>query len=309
MPRQLRLLDNESGLVEITSRVQHGRFLLRPSAEVNDLILGIIGRAQSKYDVLIHAFVFMSNHFHLAMTVQSVLQMARFVGFVKGNIAKELGRLYGWREHFWSRRYHSASIGDSETAQFERFMYILANSCKEGLVASPLDWPGVSSARALFRGDRTLRGTWHDRTAEYRARNRGEHRLFPSDETVHLSPFPFLKERSFLEQREFVVAAVRQLEDQTAELHRQRGTAPIGAGIVRKQKPHDKPKEFKPSPAPISHAATREEFLTMQYARAAKVEAYRAAAERLKRGEAGVRFPPGCFPPPLPYVENRAPPS
>ena len=130
------MLDNESGLVEITSRVQHGRFLLRPSPYSNDLILGVLGRAQARYDVLLHAFVFMSNHFHLIMTVASVERMSRFVGYVKGNIARELGRLHGWREHFWGRRYHSACIGDSDEAQLARLMYILSNGCKEGLVAS-----------------------------------------------------------------------------------------------------------------------------------------------------------------------------
>ena len=45
MAKRLRMLDNESGLVEITTRTQHGRFLCRPSAESNDLVLGVLGRA------------------------------------------------------------------------------------------------------------------------------------------------------------------------------------------------------------------------------------------------------------------------
>ena len=305
------MLDNESGLVEISSRVQHGRYLLLPSAEVDDLILGVLGRAQAKYDVLIHAFIFMSNHFHLLMQVACALQMSRFTGFFKSNIAKELGRLFDWKEHFWGRRYHSASVGgsgDSEEVQIERLMYILANGCKEGLVASPLDWPGVSSAKALYRGERTMQGTWYDRTAQYRALKRGENKLYPSTETVHLSPPPFLEGRSPEEQRKFWVDAVRKIEEQTAETHRQNGTEPIGARAIRRQKPHDKPKEFKSSPAPMFQAATPEEYWMMLHARKAKVAAYRDAAERLKRGETDVRFPPGCFPPPLPYVESRAPP-
>ena len=85
-------------------------------------------------------------------------------------------------------------------------------------------------------------------------------------------------------------------------------TEPLGARAVQRQKPHGKPKAFKPSPAPIFHAATPEEYWTMLYVRKAKVEAYRDAAERLKKGETDVRFPLGCFPPPLPYVESRGPP-
>ena len=302
------MLENQSGLVEITSRVQHGRFLMTPSAEVNDLLLGVLGRAQAKCDVLIHAFIFMNNHFHLLMQAVCALQMSRFVGFFKGNLAKELGHLHDWKENFWGRRYHSASVGDSEAAQIERLMYILANGCKEGLVASPLDWPGVSSAKALYRGERTMQGTWYDRTAQYRALKRGENKIYPSTETVHLSPLPFLEKRSSEEQRQFWVNAVRQIERQTSELHRKNGTEPLGARAVQRQKPHGKPKAFKPSPAPMFHAATPEEYWTMLYARKAKVAAYRDAAERLKRGETDIRFPLGCFPPPLPYVESRGPP-
>ncbi len=56
------MLDDPSGLVEITSRTQHGRFLMCPSEKVNDLILGVLGRAQAMYNIALHAFIFMSNH-------------------------------------------------------------------------------------------------------------------------------------------------------------------------------------------------------------------------------------------------------
>ena len=104
------------------------------------------------YGVALHTFCFLSNHFHLLGTVSSAEQMSLFTGFLKGNLAKEIGRLRDWRETFWGRRYHSASVKETEQDQVRRFLYILDNGCKEGLVASPLEWPGVSSAPALYRG-------------------------------------------------------------------------------------------------------------------------------------------------------------
>ena len=124
----------------------------------------------------------------------------------------------------------------------------LDNGCKEGLVASPLEWPGVSSAPALYRGETTMQGTWYDRTAQYRARLRGEYKLFPSTETVHLTPLPFLQERSVDEQRAFYVEAVQDIELKTAQMHQENGTTPMGARAIRRQKPHDKPKAFKAFP-------------------------------------------------------------
>ena len=309
MSRRLRLLDNESGIVEVSSRTLHGRFLTRPSAEVNKLILGILGRAQAKYPVEIFAFVFLSNHFHLLMRASSAKRMAEFVSFVKSNIAKELGRLHDWKQTFWGGRYYSAPLADDSVEdEAARFMYILSNGCKEGLVASPLDWPGVSSAQALYRGETTMQGIWYDRTAEFHARIRGEQKLFPTVQTVHLSPLPFLAQSTPAEQREYMVAAIRHIEQETRERHKENGTRPLGARNIEQRNPHDSPNDFHPSPAPWFHCMNREQYRAMRAARAITVAAYREAAERLRRGDTDVEFPDGTFPPPAPFTETRAPP-
>ena len=306
MAREPRTLYGESGLVEITSRTQHGRYLLRPSEESNARILGALGRAQANYGVWVHAFVVLSNHFHLLMSVLSAKQMSGFVRHFKGNVAKELGGLHDWRENFWGRRYHHAELGSSEEDQINRFLYILENGCKENLVASPLEWPGVSSARALYRGETTMLGIWYDRTAQYRASVRGQVKLFPSVETVRLTPMPFLEDCTVDEQRQFVKDAIHRIERETAQRHKLNATKPLGVRAILRQNPH-KPKELKSSPAPRFHAANREEFRALQNARKATLAAYRDAAARLKQGETDVTFPEGCFPPPLPFVESRAP--
>jgi hypothetical protein len=54
MPRPLRFIPEKS-LVEITTRALQGRLLLKPSPELTDLILGVIGKAQTLYGMTIHA--------------------------------------------------------------------------------------------------------------------------------------------------------------------------------------------------------------------------------------------------------------
>jgi len=301
------MLDHPGRLVELTTRTVHGRYLMRPSPKTNDIILGVLGRAQAKYDVDLHAFVFLSNHKHIDATVEDEEQMALFMGYLNGNLAKELGRLHGWREKFWGRRYQSIPICLTQQDQIRRFMYLLENACKEGLVGSPLEWPGVSSASALYHGEMTMQGTWYDRTAQYRASLKGEYKEFPSTETVRLTPLPFLKDKSADEQRAFYVNAVHEIERKTAQRHKENGTKPLGSRAIRRQKPHDKPKTFKPSPAPLFHAVNREDFWAMYNAYQAKVAAYCDASRRLKRGERDFCFPEGCFPPRLPFVKARAP--
>lgn len=304
------MVKNLSGIVEVTSRTLQGRFFMRPSPEINKLILGILGRAQAKYPVELFAFIFMSNHLHILMRVDSAKQMAGFMGFVKANIAKELGKLHGWKGTFWGARYHHAPLSDNDAEQVlkNRFMYILSNSCKEGLVDSPLDWPGVSTAVALYHGKMALSAKWYDRTAECLARQRGERKESPSTETVRLSLLPFLQDLTPEAQREFFVNAVHQIERETREQNEALGRRSLGARKVERTNPLDGPDSFHPSRAPRFHAATLADFLEMRAAHRLEVTAYREAAERLRKGHTDAQFPEGCFPPPAPFVETRPPP-
>ena len=84
MARPLRFVP-PNALVEVTTRTVHGRFLLRPSAEVNDMILGIIGRAQTLYPVRVHAFVVLSNHVHALLSVDDAAQLAAFMAFINAS--------------------------------------------------------------------------------------------------------------------------------------------------------------------------------------------------------------------------------
>jgi REP element-mobilizing transposase RayT len=67
MPRPLRFVPAGS-LVEITTRTIQSRLLLRPSPELTDIILGVIGKAQDLYGMAIHAFVVLSNHTHFLLS-------------------------------------------------------------------------------------------------------------------------------------------------------------------------------------------------------------------------------------------------
>ena len=64
MPRPLRFVPADA-LVEVTCRTLHGRFLLRPSRDLNEIVLGILGRAVRRYGMKVCTFVYLSNHAHL----------------------------------------------------------------------------------------------------------------------------------------------------------------------------------------------------------------------------------------------------
>ena len=90
---------------EFTSRTIQNRFLLRPGGNTRELILGVVARALTLYPaVSLHAFAFLSNHYHLMASSTNGAQLAAWIGYVNSNVARERGRVHGWRGPFWGRR-------------------------------------------------------------------------------------------------------------------------------------------------------------------------------------------------------------
>jgi hypothetical protein len=171
--RTLRFVPPGKTLVEVTTRTIQGRLLLRPSTALNEIVVGILGRAQELYEVGLCGYAFASNHYHLLLLVDDAEQLADFMGYLNSNLAREAGRLVAWREKFWSRRYRSIVVSGEEGAQRARLKYILGHGPKEGLVEHARQWPGVHAVRALL-DDEPVQGYWFDRTLEYAARRRVE---------------------------------------------------------------------------------------------------------------------------------------
>ena len=263
-------------------------------------MIGVLGRAQRMHGMKIHALAVLSNHAHLLVSPESPQQLARFMEYVAGNIAREVGRLHDWREKLWSRRYRSILVSHEEAAQVARLAYILGHGVKEGLVERPQQWPGVHCAHALLAGI-ALEGTWFDRTAEYEARRRGDvvrDGEFATSERVILSPLPCWSMVDAGIYRERVAAIVRRIVEDGRQQRGGRGV--LGKRAILAQHPHDRPLHSDRSPAPAVHAASKEIRVMLRAAYWRFADAFREAAHRLRRGDRLVRFPLGAFPPPIP---------
>ncbi len=306
MARPLRYVPPDS-VVEVTARTAGSRFLLRPGPTANDLIVGVLGRAQALYGVRIHAVAVMSNHLHALVSVDHAAQLAAFMQHALANIAKEVGRHHRWRGPFWSRRYRSIVVADAES-QVARLRYVLCQGLKEGLVERAERWPGVSSLKATTKGARLL-GVWYDRTAQFVARRRGDKPdPFRTEQIyeLHLSHLPTLGHLSGPEYGRYVVDLIRKEEDVVREDRAQLGKASVlGERRILEQDPHAAPSRSDRSPAPLVHAASFAVRHAFRAAYQAFVDAFRAAAECLRAGATGA-FPLGAFPPPTPFV--RPPP-
>ena len=293
-------------VVETCTNTVNSFPLLRPDPEANDRIFGVLGRAAEYYRVDIHAFGFLSTHYHLLYSVENALQMSRFQGYLNSNMAREVGRLHGWKDKFWARPYRKMDIGDSPADQRARLKYCLAQAAQAGLVESPLDWPAPTAAHALLH-DEPVVGYWFNRTKEYNAR-RSEIDFAKYDYAtryeIDLQPLPAFQDDSPEEYQAMVAEVLAEIEDEAAA---RRGGRPVkGAAAVQAQDPCQQlPGKRKKSPAPMLFFSKQPEV------RKAMVEDYEGfrdeymlgsqrlieAAEQGYRLDPSKALPDGSFPP------------
>jgi putative transposase len=263
---------------------------------------GLIARAAERFDMPVHGFLFLSNHYHLLVSPRDARHLAEFMRYLSGNLAREICRITGWSDKVWARRYaHVPIVGDA--AQIARLGYVLSQGVKEGLVARALDWPGPSCVPALLDGSLRITGVWYDRTKAYRAA-RGAIELEPEDwiteETLVLTPLPALQHLSPEQYTETIHAMVHQIELEAAALD----LPVLGADSVIKQSTDAEVPRKQRSPIPLVHAASVEMWKAFRDAYRSFVAAYREACELLRAGFRQVKFPPGSFAPSLGFVPH-----
>lgn len=307
MPRALRQTPSRPQLVELTGRTVQGRFLLKPNTGFPEIVAGCLGRALELYPVRLHALAFMSNHYHMLASVPDAKQRADFMRHFAGNLSKEVGRFHRWRGPLWARRYDSIDVSHEPEAQIQRLRYLLSHGVKEGLVRSPLEWPGLHAARHLI--DQTpIRGLWLDRTARSKAKRRGETlapEAFATEYAIELAPLPCWGHLPPEAVARRVAEMVEAIEAEGRARHRRVVGVP-GVLLVHAHEAPDEPSKAtrKPRHKPRVHAvSSRVREMWLEAYREFEI-AFRRAAERLKRGDPHVVFPPGSFPPGLPFVHD-----
>ena len=318
MPRRPRFLpENRDGvLVEITCRTIGARALLTPEPEprrFNEVLLGVFGRALEVSPVELCGVVVLANHLHALVVVHEQQELSRFMQHLGANLSKEVGgRLRKWRGAFWERRYDGIVVSDEPEAQWARMKYLLSNSVKEGLVESPLKWPGVHGARALVHGE-PLEGYWFNRTKEWAARHRGLNYGrydFATRYLIDFAPLPAFRHLSPEAYQEKVAELVREIEEES-EVARA-GNPVASVEKILRQDPYEPPTlRTKRSTKPNFHVKSREARAELRTELDAFLMQYWAASEELRRNRALASargFPHGCYPPALAFVGDPPPP-
>ncbi len=130
----------------ITRRCILGQMLLEPSELVNQILAYALAVGQKKYDILVHLFCVMTNHWHLQLT--DVLgNLPRFLSFVHAMIAKCINVLRKRKGAIWEPcRTDCKEILDA-VSFFSTAAYVVTNPVAAGLVERPEEWSGLVSTR------------------------------------------------------------------------------------------------------------------------------------------------------------------
>jgi putative transposase len=111
-------------------------------------LLDLLEESAKKFDVAVHAYVLMSNHFHLLATPQTAEGLPKMMQAVGRSYVRYFNDAQGRSGTLWEGRYKSSVI------QTERYLlacmaYIDLNPLRAGLVATPQDYPWSSHLHYL----------------------------------------------------------------------------------------------------------------------------------------------------------------
>ncbi len=139
----------------ITRRCTQRHFLTRPSEEINEILLFCMIRAANQYGIQIHAFSFLSNHYHIILT-DPLGKLPLFEASLNKFSAKCINFIYRRWENLWAvGSYGAVWLRGSEdmTARediIDKLIYTLANPVEAGLVDRGYKWPGAWSTPSLM---------------------------------------------------------------------------------------------------------------------------------------------------------------
>jgi REP-associated tyrosine transposase len=265
----------------VTRRCAQRHFLLRPSKTTNEVFLYLLAVAAQRFDIRVHAFCVLSNHFHLVVT-DTAARLPAFHQFLDALVARAVNASLGRWESFWAPNSYSAVTLGSPSDVVDKAAYVLANPTAAGLVRSGRLWPGLWSAPERVGGT-----AFEVSRPKHFFDVKGS---LPEKVALQLEPPLGFTAVEFCEQ---VAAALEEREENAAK---DVGTKFLGVARVLSQKPTDCPKSGEPRRNLNPRVAARDKWkrIEMLGRLVDFLRAYREAWAERRKGRHAV-FPCGTY--------------
>jgi putative transposase len=103
-----------------------------------------LDRAARAYGVALHAYVLMSDHYHLLATPTVEGGVSRMMQYLGRHYVQYINKTYGRSGTLWERRYH-ASVLETEAYLLTLYRYIELHPVRGGIVQAPEQYPWSSA--------------------------------------------------------------------------------------------------------------------------------------------------------------------
>jgi len=307
MGRPLRLLTPATTWF-VTTRCVDARFLMRPDPDMNTALGFCLARACRRYPgIQLLGFVALSNHLHL-LVVDVESQLSQFMELFLGTLAKEVNALRNRRGHVFERRFSAEPVLDPWALR-ERWLYLVLNPVRAGLVARHEQWPGLclhangsTPERHTFRRFQQARYE-----AARRATPKGKKAPSPAqfyeERSVMVVPVPQITSTTNeVQTTSSLLAELRHWEGRIAEEKQRRRQGFLGPQRVLAQRPSDAPQQANRSPRPLCHTVIL--ALHKQYRQLMRSlrQSYDEVSSLYRRGRFDIEFPRYTYRPPVPVM-------
>ena len=239
----------------------------------------LLALACARYGVRLHAFVCMSNHYHLVVT-DTQGRLPAFAQYLNSLLARSVNRARGRWEAFWTRESYSAVELLGAEDVLEKMVYTLANPVRAGLVGRARGWGGATSAGMRLGARRAISrpaGFFED--------------TMPETAVLELSAPEQLEGGALGERLRRRVAEVEE------EIREQLGRRPLGMRAVLRRDWNSSPGTRAPRRELKPRFAAR--CVAVRVAAIAEferwVDEYRRALGRFVGGDRGVEWPLGTY--------------
>lgn len=310
MPSPPRILLQEYPVL-ITTRVEEGLpFVCNQIIEL--IIWSTLAKAQALYRIKACHFIFLGNHLHMIVIVQSPDDIAAFMNYLKTESGHAINKLRGRRNRtVWVDGYDAVSILTLEDT-IEKIAYIYTNPQKANLVQKIEDYPGVSTwkmfteNRLSIEVPRITRPSIHPSCS---VESLTEESL---GKTVLFQLFPDAWMALFGIQGDSTPAIntriqkrIRALEAEHSAARLRQNKKVLGARRLELQsidKPYTPSKFSKRMWCICKDIELRKSFINSIKS---LIDSARHVYNLWKKGHTTERYPPGMFPPRFPRLVNR----
>lgn len=139
----------------VIQRGNNRQAIFRSDAD-RERMRALLAEYAAQFDVAIHAFVLMDNHFHLLVTPQGQDGLPRMMQAVGRRYVRYFNAVHGRSGTLWEGRYKSALV-QSERYLLACMVYLDLNPVRAGMVARAQDFAWSSHAHYVgLRNDRLV---------------------------------------------------------------------------------------------------------------------------------------------------------